>query len=188
MIAKMPPVRYERLSTLRRIRVYPAKGRSHCITPRAAVPAMAPPGRRRTSIRASPPSTISPACRARPLSASTSGAPIRKIRNGGTAVPGAGVPETSTAVWVTLAASRAQRANGLRGYAVQRPRTSAPAAVTRRGTRSVMRTTGISPSEGRKNARMMMGRKYATFSTLAEMRIRRIHHILIDPAPMPSER
>ena len=139
MRAKTTPVRYERLSTLRRVRVYPMKGRFHCVTTAAACPVKYPPGRRSTSSNATPPRMISPACRARPLRASTSGAPIRKMMKGGIAEPALMVPRTGTAVRVTPAATWTQREYGL-GKKVQRPARTASAAVTITGPRSVGRT------------------------------------------------
>ena len=38
MRAKITPVRYERLSTLRRVRVYPMKGTFHCVTTAGSLP------------------------------------------------------------------------------------------------------------------------------------------------------
>ena len=134
-------------------------------------------------MRASAPSAMSPACRARPFRASTSGAPIRKIRKGGTAVPVTRDAGTSSAVWVTPAAICADNAKGPPGIQVQRPRINAPAAVTSRGTRRVQRTAGTSPSRGLKNARMIMGRKYARFRTLDATRMSRIHQSPVVPAP-----
>ena len=144
MRAKITPVRYERLSTLRRVRVYPMKGTFHCVTAPAACPVKYPPGRRSTSSSAMPPRMTSPACRARPPSASTSGAPIRKMMNGGIAVPAANGPESGNCRAGHAGSNLDTECIRAEGKTVQRPARTASAAVTTTGPRRVGRTVNAS--------------------------------------------
>src|SRR3990170_1550554 len=177
MIAKMYAVNRERASARRRTSSPSRNGTVQLV----------PTGMNTVSSSPSAATTTRPTWRARPLRARSIGAPMRKIRNGGTNGVRFGTNTNgATVAPVTSAAIRRARSNGPYGMAVNRPRMTAPAAVAVRGQLSEPRASWRwTPSAGPKNARITIGRKYARFMTLEATRTTRTHHSPAPQAPTP---